>query len=147
MAVLIHYQKLLQDFNESRSRLSEMRARLNNWNREAAQLLTHRETISRDLAVLEERRRSLNEGQQNATQELARLADEIRLTQERHAETEKELTRIQTEFEEAQSQQEIFKSALVTRQSDRAAVEARLQTARQNQTNFNTQKADLNISC
>jgi len=58
-----------------------LRARLNSWHHQTSQLHARRETISRDLAVADERTRSLNEQRQSLQDEMVRLEDELGLLQ------------------------------------------------------------------
>ncbi|MFN8411279.1 MAG: hypothetical protein U0Z26_02710 [Anaerolineales bacterium] len=57
------HEKTQAEYATFRERLSGLRAQLNNWHRQSAELHTQREAISRELAVFEERRRSLTAAQ------------------------------------------------------------------------------------
>src|SRR5688572_4520476 len=59
------YEKAQAEYMAFRERLSGLRAHLNEWHRKSAELHTQRETLSRELAVLEERRRALTSQQAN----------------------------------------------------------------------------------
>ncbi len=91
------YSALTEGFTATRARLSDLRAQLNAWHRQSAGLHNRRESISRELAVLEERRRSLLESRASAAAEQERLADEQRAAEERLAEARADLERIQAE--------------------------------------------------
>lgn len=136
-----HYRNLIEGFNSTRTRLFDLRTRLNEWHRQSAVLHNQRETISRELAVLEERRRSLTEGRQAALVEQERLTDEERAARERVDEARVEFERIQAEAADAKTQEAAAKSALMARQLERATSEQKLNSARQNLNNLNSRRA------
>lgn len=138
-----NYAALSDGFNSTRQRLLELRGQLNEWHRESAGLHNQREAVSRSLAVLEERRRSLTESRQNSLAEQERLSDEERLARERLSEAEGELERIQAEAGEAKSQEAEAKTALLARQLERAKAEQKLQSARQELNQLNARRAQL----
>ena len=138
-----NYQRLLSEFSSSRNHLAELRGRLSGWNRQSAELLVQRESISRDLAVLEERRRSLVESQNQATGELERIGSDLDREKTRTADAEGELQRINNELSEARGQEQEAKSQLGTRQSNRLSVEEKLQASRLKLSTLNTEKAQL----
>ena len=130
-----NYHGLTDGFSATRARLFELRSQLNDWHRQSSALHQQRETISRELAVLEERRRALTESRQNNMTEQERLADEERAARERVDEAKAEFERIQNEAADAKTQEAEAKAALAARQLERAQVEQKLNTAR---TNLNT---------
>jgi chromosome segregation protein len=113
-----------------RERLTGLRAQLNTWHRQSAELHNQREEVSRELAVLEERRRSLIATQSAVLSDKERASDEENLVRERFEEADREVTRLQSEHDEAQKQFEAAQQAVQTRQAERTALEAKLQTAR-----------------
>ncbi len=135
------YNDMLSGFGATRTRLFELRARLNEWRRQAATLHDQRGTISRDLAVLEERRRALAEGRQSAVNEQARLADEEHAARERVDEAAQEFERVRSEAEEAGTQEVSAKAALAARSLERAQVEQKLEAARQKLNQLNARRA------
>lgn len=137
------YNQLTRGFEDIRSRLLSLRTQLNGWHRESAELHNRREVISRDLAVREERRRSLTESRQAALREQETLGDEERLARERLDEAIKEVERIVAEAEEARVQESEARAALAGRQLERASVEQQLQSARHSLNNLNTRRAQL----
>ena len=136
-----HYRTLIDGFSVMRTRLLGLRGRLNEWHRQLAALHNQREAISLDLAVLEERRRSLSESRQSAIVEQERLTDEERAARERVDEARVEFERIQAEAVDAKSQEAAAKSALMARQLERASAEQKLNSARQNLNNLNSRRA------
>jgi len=136
-----HYQDLTTGFGATRTHLFELRARLNDWHRQSAALHTQRETISRDLAVLEERRRALAESRQAAIAGQEGLADEEHVARERMDEARSESERIQAEADDSKMQEAEAKSALAARQLERAQVEQKLEAARQNLNQLSSRRA------
>jgi chromosome segregation protein len=125
------HQTIRQEFLEFREKLQSLRSRLNSWHRESARLHSNRETISRDMAVLEERRRSISDNKENALLELNRLEVELGISKERLAETEKETNRLQSDCDEAGLQYQKAKEALQTMQVERYKAEDSLNKIKQ----------------
>jgi chromosome segregation protein len=75
-----------EEYNAFRERLSALRAQLQTWHRQSAELHNRREEVSRELAVLEERRRALLASQAAASSDRERASDEERVARERLAE-------------------------------------------------------------
>ncbi len=137
-----HYQALTEGFSSTRTRLFDLRARLNDWHRQSAGLHNQRETINRELAVLEERRRALHESRANAAAEQQRQADEQRAAQERIEEARAELARVQAEAADAKTQEASTREALKARQLERAGVEQKLNAARNTLNQQNARRAN-----
>jgi chromosome segregation protein len=137
------YQKYQYEFNTYRERLQELRSRLNVWHHQSAELHSQREAISRDLAVLDERRRSLLAVRQSYLVEQDHNGDELQIARERLAEAEQESTRLRSEHIEAKSQFMAAQQALQTCQGERAGIEEKLQAARQQVNEINAQRAEL----
>jgi chromosome segregation protein len=137
------HQGVRQNLGSFRDKLQGLRGQLNGWHRQSATLHNTHESISRDLAVLDERRRALLDNQQAAAGEQARLAEEMRLATERLAEAEVESTRLQGEYDEAQGQMKAAQEALGRRQAERTKAEQALQSARQEANKLSTRRAQL----
>ncbi|MBI4732483.1 MAG: chromosome segregation protein SMC [Chloroflexi bacterium] len=137
------YQGVRQNFASFRDRLNGLRARLNSWHRQSAQLHASRESISSDLAVLEERQRSLLDNRQSAMSEHARLEEEIRIAAERLAETEAGATRLQSDFDEARTQVSAAQDALNASQSEKTSLESDLAAARRQTGELAARRASL----
>ena len=116
--------KIRQEFLDFRDKLQDLRTRLNSWHRESANYHTERETISRDLAVLEERIRSLSDNHQNSVLEQNRLEVELNAAEARMAESKEETIRIQKEVDDSTLQQKTVQDLLQTRQVEYRQVEA-----------------------
>jgi len=138
------YEKTQAEFASFRERLSGLRAQLNGWHRQSAELHNQREAISRELAVLEERRRALSNTQASVLSDQEYAMDELQLANERYGEAEQDVARIQSEFEESRSQLANAQNSLQARQSERAALEEQLTLARNQIENFSQQRAENN---
>ena len=136
------YARVQAEFGGFRERLSGLRAQLNSWHRQSSELHSALEKISRELAVLDERRRALVASQQSLLTEQERATGEETLAQERILEIEQEVVRQQGEHEEAKSQLAGAQSALQNRQTERAAAEQRLNEARVQITALQSQRAE-----
>ncbi len=138
------HEKTQQQYNAFRERLSGLRAQLNNWHRQSAELHNQRESISRELAVFEERRRALTAAQASIMSDQEHAMDELYLARERYAEAEQEAAKIQAEYEEAQSQLANAQDALQSRQQERGALEEQLALTRSQIENLSQQRAENN---
>jgi len=136
------YVKTQTEYSAFRERLSGLRARLNVWHRQSSELHNQRESVSRDLAVLDERRRALVASQASLQSEMERSANEEKLAQERFSEIDQETANLQVEFDEAKNQLTRAQESLQTRQVERASAESALQTARDTVTSIHTQRAE-----
>jgi len=136
------YQSVQEEYSTFRERLQELRAQLGIWHRESSELHSQREAVSRELAVLDERQRSLTTTRQSLGADRDRAIDEQTLSKERLAEAENEVTRVKTEFEEANERLKSAQAALETRQTDRSGVEEKLRIAQALVTTFNSRRAE-----
>ena len=121
-----NFTNLTNGFSTTRSRLIDLRTRLNDWHRQSARLHNQSESINRELAVLEERRRSLTDGRSTVFAEQQRLGDEELAAKERVEESRLEFERTKAEAEDAKAQEVNAKAALSARQFERAGVEQTL---------------------
>ncbi len=138
------HEKTQAEYGAFRERLSGLRAQLNNWHRQSAELHTQRESISRELAVFEERRRSLTAAQASILSDQEHAMNDLHLARERYTEADQEVTRIQTEYEEAKAQASNAQNALQSRQSERSALEEQLGVARNQIETLSQQRAENN---
>jgi len=136
------HEKAQAEYNAFRERLLGLRGQLNAWHRQSAELHNQREEVSRELAVLEERRRSLLTTQTSVLAEQERSSDDERIARERLAEVEQETARLQAEYDEAQKQYAAAQQVLQIKQSNRTEVEEKLAAARLQIEKFNTQRAE-----
>jgi chromosome segregation protein len=136
------HQKAQTEYTTFRERLTGLRAQLNTWHRQSAELHNQREEVSRELAVLEERRRSLLATQSSVLSDKERASDEEKLAQERLEEADREVARLQNEYDEAQKQSDAVQQAMQLRQADRASLEEKLQSARSQIERWTTHRAE-----
>ena len=136
------HAKAQTEYNTFRERFVGLRSQLNAWHRRSADLHNQREEVSRSLAVLEERQRSLLSAQSSVLADQDRASDEERIAQERLAEAEQEAARLQGEYDEAQQQYAAAQQAFQTSQAERAAVEDDLRSARAEIEKWSTQRAE-----
>src|SRR5512145_427502 len=122
--------KAQTEHNAFRERLTSLRGQLNAWHRQSAELHNQREEVSRQLAVLEERQRSLLSTQSSVLADRNHASDEEQIARERFVEAEQDAARLHSESEEAQKQYGEAQQALQTRQTERASVEEQLRTMR-----------------
>jgi len=130
------------EYNTFRERLTGLRSQLNAWHRQSADLHNQREEVSRELAVLEERRRSLLTIQSAVVADKERASDEEKVARERLAEVEQELARLQAESDDAQKQYADAQQALQIKQSSRSEIEEKLLSARAQIEKWNAQRAE-----
>jgi chromosome segregation protein len=138
------HEKTQAEYASFRERLTGLRAQLNNWHRQSADLHNQREAISRELAVLEERRRALTASQASILSDQEHAMNELHLARERYAEAEQDVTRVQSEHEEARSQFANVQNALQSRQQERTGVEEQLARTREQLEALSQQRAENN---
>ncbi len=129
-------------YNTFRERLSGLRAQLNAWHRQSAELHNQREEVSRELAVLEERRRSLLTAQSSVLADKNRTSDEERIAHERLFDVEQETVRLQAEYDDAQKQFNETRESLQRKQAERMEVEEKLVFARTEIEKWSAQRAE-----
>ena len=126
-----HHQEVAQEeYVTFRERLSGLRAELNAWHRQSAELHNQHESISRELAVLEERRRALTASQASVLSDQEGAIDELHLARERFTDVEGEAARVQAELDEAKAQLANAQNSLQSRQTERVGLEDQLALAR-----------------
>ena len=121
------HQGIRQKYSEFRDRLQGLRSRLNSWHRESSKLHANRETISREMAVLEERRRSLSENKQNSILELSRIESEIGISSDRLQDATNDSDLLQQECNESETQLIAAQENLNTRLLERKQAEELLE--------------------
>jgi chromosome segregation protein len=126
-----------------RDRSQSLRASLNSWHRQSAQLHSRSEILSRDLAVAEERWRSLRNQQVDIRDELAHIQAEASLFEERLELARQEVRRLQAELSDARSKSEEAHQAFSERLKERAIAEQELHAARQALTEVSNQQGQL----
>ncbi|HXQ39589.1 MAG TPA: hypothetical protein VN843_36660, partial [Anaerolineales bacterium] len=124
------HQKAQEEYNRFRERFTGTRSQLNAWHHQSAELHGQREEVSRELAVLEERRRSFLSTQASVLADKERASDEEGIARERLAEADQETARLQAEYEEAKKQYVETQQSLQAKQAERTVVEEKLQAMR-----------------
>lgn len=114
-----------------RAKLQTLRDNLNGWHAESAGYHQQSEKISRELAILEERQRSMLEQRNNLQAEMTRLEEDYRFRQQKLQALAEERARLQTEFETAQEQANLAGESLRQRTEERNQFEAVLRGLRQ----------------
>ncbi len=127
---------------EFRERLSALRARLNGWHRASSELHSQRESVNLELAVQDERQRSLTTTQAALLSDLEPAIREEKLARERFEEFEQETRQLEVELGDARQQYASALQSLQARQSERNAAESELQAARESVSSLNTRKAE-----
>jgi chromosome segregation protein len=126
-----------------RAQVQSLRNQLGEWHRQSAQLHAQRESISRDLAVSDERVRALVQQRQEWMDELERAEEQISMLAARVAESHEEVIQLQTELEEAHQQVTQTQANQNERQSERAKAEQLMQSARQDLADLTARQAQL----
>ncbi len=132
-----------QKLTASRQVIQALRLRLGDWHRESAKVHSQRETISKELAVLEERERAFTGQEKNTTEELSRLEEELGFQKDQLVQAQAELAQRKTEQDEARLEMDNARRALAERQAERAGAEKKVQTARQALSSFTARQAHL----
>jgi len=137
------HEEKFDEFTAFRKRIQELRAQLNQWHRESSELHNQRERASRELAVLDERRRSLESSLQSLLAERERSQDETRIAKERLESAKKELARLKNEDEEARTELESAQKALSSQRAERSDKEKELRDAQQKINQLSGKRAQL----
>lgn len=138
------YEKSQEGYASFRERLFGLRTQLNGWHRQSAELHSQREAISRELAVLEERRRALTQTHASVLSEQERAMNELQLASGRYGEADQDATNIQSQYDEAKAQLANAHNSLQSRQSERAVLEEELAATRGQIESLNQQRAENN---
>ncbi|HNT23339.1 MAG TPA: chromosome segregation protein SMC [Anaerolineales bacterium] len=126
-----------------RTKIQALRERLGEWHRQLAELHSRRDVLTREQAVAEERGRALATQKQEASAEMTRLEDELKLSDERLATAGLDLKQLEGELSEAQARVEETRKSLQQRQAERLRAEKALQSARQTLSGLTAQQAHL----
>ena len=124
-------QELLDQLAATRGRIQEKRSRLGQWHTELSALHKERERISRSLAILEERRRGLEDQKSSIAADRGRLEEEIQAGRGRLQAAEAEIERLKQDLEEARSQAKLAREAFNERQAERKQVEVDVSVIRE----------------
>jgi chromosome segregation protein len=118
---------LLNEFdarlNEKKQSLAEIRKHLSDWHSQLAVLHTRQESLLREVAVKQERKRSLMERELSLQNDLANREEEMASRQKNLVEMTQEVDRLQKELEDAQLQSEEITMQLQKLQEERRKAE------------------------
>ena len=137
------HKKQFDELTSFRKEIQRLRTQLNLWHRESSELHNQREATSRELAVLDERHRSLKASQENILTEQERSQNETRIAKERLEAIEKEYLRLKNEDKEARSEIEMAQKALAAQRTERAQVAKNLNEAQQKINQLSGKRAQL----
>lgn len=126
-----------------RGRLQDLREDLNGWHASSAALHTQWEMVSRGLAVMDERQRSLYAQQQNLQSDISRLEEEQKARQERVQDLIDERDRLAAELADAQDQVEAIRKNLDKRLAERGRIEQALRDTRRSLVQVETAQVQL----
>lgn len=143
-----NYEKIEKQFSEIRHQISSKRSVLNELHSQSSTEHLELEKINRELAVLEERQRSLNDQEYNQNYDLVRLEEEIKSKESYLENLEAEYQKLNQEVIEAKTNLDEAQKALNDRLNIRGQVESELQKNRraliENETKAVEARAKLN---
>jgi len=129
--------------NHYRERIHELRENLGSWHRQLSELHAQREEISRDLAVENERARSLVIQLEGLQSESVVSTETIKLHIERVNSASLEVERFIAEKDETKSQASIAQSNLEERQAERIKLEENIQAKSEGLSTLNALSGQL----
>jgi chromosome segregation protein len=128
---------------QARGAIQNLRNQLNAWHAQSAQLHTDLERSRRDLAILEERERSILGQRQAVSIDLVHHEEEQETLLQTLQLAIDEKDRLLAEVLEAEAQATAFRQKLQTRQSERNRVEIQLRDARQQLRGLETRQVQV----
>jgi len=137
------YQEISEEVLAFRTQIQEIRNGLSGWHGQSAELHKSRERVNRELAILEERNRSLSEQEQSLQGDLVRLEEEVLSNQDRIRSAEEQKRIIEEDLSEAQRELELAQTALRDRQNKRVEAEKSLRAVRQQLVSAETRLVQL----
>ena len=126
-----------------RNRLLELREQLNQWHTESAGMHSERENISRGLAVLDERYRSLVDQEVELKNDFNNNDEQAVIQKERLDSLLDEKNRLLAELQEAQDQLQQAQDILDTKQSERELIENQLRQERKDLSELESKQVQL----
>lgn len=128
---------------ETRVRLAAVREELSVWHMESASYHSNREKTSKDLAVLEERQRALQELEGSIQSDIARNEEQLTSQDQQMAGLVEEKERLNKELTESQEQLAEAQKQLQLHQAERETVESQLRQLRRLLTDAETRQVQL----
>ncbi|PKO07700.1 MAG: chromosome segregation protein SMC [Chloroflexi bacterium HGW-Chloroflexi-3] len=143
-----NYEKIEKQFSDIRNQISSKRSTLNELHSQSSTQHLELEKIIRDLAVLDERQRSLHDQEYNQNYDLVRLEEEIKSKELFLENLEAEYQKLTQEVDEAKANLDKAQKSLNERLNIRGQVESVLQKIRrtlfENETKLVEAKAKQN---
>jgi len=137
----------LNDFdyvlNQKKQALGELRRQISEWHSQLAALHTRQESLLREVAVKQERKRSLIERELSLQNDLANREEEIIARNRTLQEIGEEVDRLQVELDEARLQSEQVTNQLEKLQSERQAAEEDVRITRRKMVEIETANVRL----
>ena len=118
-------RSLDQNLTDLRAKAAAVRAQLNIWQRDVLRLRTDSESISRKLAVADERLRSFNEQRENHLAELKPLEAELESQTKQLNDARAEVTRLEAERDAARAQIASLEAVRAQREAERKTLNER----------------------
>ncbi len=134
------WENLAQELSVRRESLQGVRARLDSWHRQLAELHTRRQQVGREAAVTAERIRSLEAQARQVEAETLRLEEEYTLQTERLQSAEAEMQAARQAVAEAQAGLQEARQALQARVQKRRQAEEKLGRARREARRLQTRR-------
>ncbi len=131
-------------YNAQREKLKELRNQLNQWHAESAGFHQEREKLSRSLAVLEERTRSLINQQQSLEADLVRLEEEQKITKDKIDHADQDYEHLWLEFQDAKQQAENYRKQYDALIAKRDSADREMRDARRTLVQNETLEVQLN---
>ena len=126
-----------------REELHHLRNELNQWHLGSADLHRQRESVSRTLAVLDERQRALTHQYHLQQTDMARLEEEEKTYQERLELVRAEKLTLEQAFNEAKNQSDTAQALLAAKQAERIKGETQINELRRNLVKSETRQVEL----
>ncbi|MCC6147924.1 MAG: chromosome segregation protein SMC, partial [Anaerolineaceae bacterium] len=127
----INLGKIEEKLGSLRDQLQVLRESLNMWHTESADHHSQREKTSRELAILDERQRSILEQRSTLQEEAVRLEEELAFKQQKLQAVLEEWTRLKAEYEGAQEHAALAAEGLRLRSEERRKLDAGVRELRQ----------------
>ena len=137
------YQEVESRVKGLRDELQNLRGELSQLHSKSAVIHSQRETISRTLAVLDERQRALTEQESTFQSDLSRLEEEEKIHLERFQSMQAELDDQKKALQEAQEQSKNANRLLQARQAERDKVGAFLRDLRRQMVGSETRQVEI----
>lgn len=129
--------------NQKKNRLSDVRRQLSEWHNQLSGLHSRQETLLRDMAVKQERKRSLMERELALQNDLAKREEETAARKRSLDEIAEEVDRLQKEVDDAQVQADEVSSQLEKLQSERQKCEEDVRATRRKMVEIETANVKL----